>query len=190
MSETTAVRTVSGRQVPATGKWQVDTRHSVVEFVARHLMVTKVRGHFDDYNVDLIIAEDPTQSQLDVTIKTDSIVTPDPDRDTHLKGADFLNVEKYPEITFRSTSIKPDGDDWAVTGDLTVMGVTRPVTLDVEFGGVQVDPWGNSKALFSAKTEFDRDDFGLSWNQPLAGGGFLIGKRVTVEIEVQASPAA
>jgi polyisoprenoid-binding protein YceI len=181
-----AVRTVDGRPVPAAGAWAVDTSHSTVEFVARHLMVTKVRGRFSDYSVDLTIGDRPEDSAVAVTIQTASISTGDEGRDGHLTSADFLDVGEYPTLTFVSRSVSADGDDWDVEGDLTVRGVTKPVTLKVEFAGVSEDPWGNTKAGFSAQTEIDREDFGLTWNQPLAGGGVLVSKKVKIELDLQA----
>jgi polyisoprenoid-binding protein YceI len=194
MSDTTTVETTriaDGRTVPAAGRWAVDTHHSTVEFVARHLMVTKVRGRFADYDATIDIAERPEDSQLAVTIQAASISTGDEGRDGHLVGADFLDVEQYPTVTFRSTAVRPTGaSTWRVDGDLSIHGVTRPTTLEVEFGGVAADPWGKSKAFFSASAEIDREDFGVTWNQPLAGGGVLVGKKVRIELEIQATPAA
>jgi len=186
---TTTTRTIEGHLVPAAGTWAVDTSHSQVEFVARHLMVTKVRGRFTDYDVSLAIAQRPEDSTVAVTIQAGSITTGDDNRDGHLTGTDFLDVENHPIITFTSTAVTPRGDVWDVAGGLTIGGVTRTVVLEVTFGGVIADPWGNSRALFAAETEIDREDFGLTWNQPLAGGGLLVGKRVKIELEVQALPA-
>jgi polyisoprenoid-binding protein YceI len=184
-------RVVDGHEVPAAGTWTVDEHHSTVEFVARHLMVTKVRGRFGDYDAAITIAEKPEDSKVDVTIRTASLTTGDTGRDGHVLSADFLDVENHPTITFASTGVRPlSASTWDVAGDLTVHGVTKPVTLAVEFGGVATDPWGNSKAFFSASTEFDRESFGLTWNQPLAGGGVLVGKKVRVELEIQATPSA
>jgi polyisoprenoid-binding protein YceI len=194
MTDTTtldATRVVDDRTVPAAGRWAVDTHHSNVEFVARHLMVTKVRGRFADYDATIEIAEQPEDSRVDVTINAASISTGDEGRDGHLVSADFLDVEQYPTLTFHSTAVRPTGEsNWRVDGDLTLHGVTRPTVLDVEVGGVASDPWGNTKAFFSASTELDREDFGLTWNQPLAGGGVLVGKKVKIELEIQATPAS
>jgi polyisoprenoid-binding protein YceI len=186
---TDPTRVVEGHRVPAAGAWTVDKGHSSVEFVARHLMVTKVRGRFADYDAAITIAERPEDSKVDVTIHAGSITTGDPGRDGHLTSADFLDVEQFPIIIFASNAVRPTGDTtWNVDGDLTVHGVTKPVTLALEFGGVASDPWDNTKAFFSATTEFDRESFGLTWNQPLAGGGVLVGKKVKVELEIQATP--
>lgn len=184
-------RVVEGHTLPAAGSWSVDQAHSTVEFVARHLMVTKVRGRFSDYDASITIAERPEDSRVDVTIRAASITTGDTARDGHLVSADFLDAEQYPTIAFASKSVRPTGPStWNVAGDLTVHGVTKPVTLTVEFGGVATDPWDNTKAFFSASTDFDRESFGLTWNQPLAGGGVLVGKKVRVELEIQATPSA
>jgi polyisoprenoid-binding protein YceI len=188
---TEQTREVDGRTVPAAGSWSVDPAHSTVEFVARHLMVTKVRGRFGDYDASITIGERPEDSKVDVTIQAGSITTGDPGRDGHLTSADFLDVENYPTLSFASKTVLATGArTWNVEGDLTIHGVSRPVTLAVEFGGVATDPWGNTKAFFSASTEFDRESFGLTWNQPLAGGGVLVGKKVRVELEIQATPSA
>jgi polyisoprenoid-binding protein YceI len=188
---TEATRVVDGRTVPAAGSWSVDQAHSTVEFVARHLMVTKVRGRFSDYDASITIGERPEDSSVDVTIRAGSIATGDSGRDGHLVSPDFLDVAQYPTITFASKGVHPTGPStWNVDGDLTVHGVTQAVTLTVEFGGVATDPWDNTKAFFSASTEFDREAFGLTWNQPLAGGGVLVGKKVRVELEIQAAPSA
>jgi polyisoprenoid-binding protein YceI len=188
---TDPTRVVDGHSVPAAGSWAVDKGHSSVEFVARHLMVTKVRGRFNDYDAAITVAERPEDSRVDVTIHAASITTGDPGRDGHLTSADFLDVENHPTITFASTQVRPTGPStWDVDGDLTVHGVTKPVVLAVDFGGVATDPWDNTKAFFSATTEFDRESFGLTWNQPLAGGGVLVGKKVRVELEIQATPTS
>jgi len=196
MSDTTPTttieptRTVNGHTVPAAGAYTVDPSHSSVGFVARHLMVTKVRGNFTDYSVELNIAEVPEESKVDVVIQAGSISTGDAGRDGHVTSPDFLDVEKFPTLEFHSTSVTATGSEWAVAGDLTVHGVTKPVTLAVVFAGVAADPWGNQRSLFSGELEFDREDFDLTWNQPLAGGGVLVGKKVKVEIEIQALPAS
>lgn len=196
MSEATIVsspvREIDGRCVPAAGAWTVDTSHSRVGFVVRHLMVAKVRGRFADYDVNFEVGERPEDSTLSVTIQSGSITTGDEGRDAHLKSGDFLDVERHPTLTFVSTGVRPakDSDKWTVDGNLTINGVTKPVQLEVEFGGAATDPWGNDKAFFNAETEFDRDDFGLTWNQPLANGGVLVGKKIKVEIEIEASPVA
>lgn len=181
----TATREIEGRSVPAVGTYVIDPTHSRIEAVARHLMVTKVRGHFAQYEGTVEVAEDPTQSRVELTLQADSITTGTDDRDGHLKSPDFLDVENHPTLTFRSTSIVPDGDTWKLHGDLTIIGKTNPVALDLEFLGVIPDPWGNAKAAFTASGEFNRLDFGLTWNVPLAGGGVLVSEVFQLEIEAQ-----
>jgi polyisoprenoid-binding protein YceI len=172
--------------VPA-GVWDLDPAHSSVNFSVRHLMVSKVRGRFTSFSAVIRIDEDPMKSEVDVTIDTGSIDTRDEQRDGHLRSPDFLDVEKYPAITFRSTSVSPlGGDRYELKGNLTVKDVTRPVTLEAELQGIQPDPWGNLRMGFEAKTEFNRKDFGLTWNQALEGGGVLVGDKVTVEIDLEA----
>jgi polyisoprenoid-binding protein YceI len=173
--------------LPRPGTWVIDTSHSAVEFVARHLMVSKARGRFDDFHGELHVADRPEDSSVTVEIAAASVSTGDPRRDGHLASADFFDVERYPTITFRSTGVRPvGGTRYEVDGELTVHGVTRPVTLDTEYKGSARDPFGSDKVLFSASTEVDREDFGLTWNKSLETGGVLIGKKVRIELEVQA----
>jgi polyisoprenoid-binding protein YceI len=154
-------------------------------------MVSKTRGRITDYQADVTIAERPEDSKLDVVLQAASISTGDEGRDGHLLSPDFLDAETNPTIEFHSTSIQPvSSDTWKVTGDFTVHGVTKPLTLDVEFGGAATTPWSTQAAFFSAKAEFDREDWGLTWNQPLAGGGVLVGKKVSLEIDAELNPAA
>ena len=172
--------------LPAAGEWSFDLAHSRVGFVARHLMVTKVRGQFARFDGTFTIGEDPTDSAVDVTIDVASISTGEPQRDGHLLSPDFFDAENYPTIRFRSTGVRhAGGDQWALDGELTVKDVTRPVTLDVEFEGIASDPWGNEKAGFSASVEVDREAWGLTWNQALETGGVLVSKKVKIEIDVE-----
>ena len=181
-------RVIDGREVPPAGHYAVDASHSSVEFVARHLVVAKTRGRFTSYDADVEIGERPEDSKLSVTIDAASISTGDDGRDGHLRSPDFLDLENHPSITFESTSVEPGkGGAWLVNGDFTVRGVTKPLTLDVEFNGVTTDPWGNNKAFFSASGELDRDEYGVSWNQPLANGGVVVGKKVKIELEIEAA---
>jgi polyisoprenoid-binding protein YceI len=168
------------------GTWQIDPSHSTVGFVARHLMVTKVRGRFTDVDATVTVGDDPTASSVEAVIQTASIDTRSADRDTHLRSADFFDVEQFPTITFRSTAVRAvKGDRWALDGELTIKGVTRPVTLDVEFEGTAGDPWGGQRAGFTAETEIDREDWGLTWNVALESGGILVSKKIKLELEVQ-----
>src|SRR4051812_2409530 len=152
------------------GTWQIDASHTSVEFVARHLMVSKVRGRFDDVSGTVTIAENPLESHVEVEIATASVSTGDEKRDGHLRSADFFDVENNPTITFRSTGVRPAAKGkghYAVDGELTVSGVTRPVTLDLEYEGEAGDPWGGTRIGFSATTEINRKEWGLQWNVAL-----------------------
>ena len=169
-----------------TGTWTIDPTHSEVGFVARHLMVTKVRGSFADVTGSVEVADELSQSVANVTIATASVTTGTADRDGHLRSSDFFDVESFPEMTFRSTAF--DGDTLA--GDLTIKGVTKPVTLDVEFNGVATDPWGNEKAAFEAEGELNRTDWGLTWNANLEKGGVLVSEKIKLVLDVQLAKQA
>jgi polyisoprenoid-binding protein YceI len=180
-------RVVDGREIPPPGTWIIDPSHSEVEFMVRHMMISKVRGRFRQFDGTIVIAGRPEDSRVEVLIEAASIDTRDATRDEHLRSADFLDVEHYPEIKFTSTSLRPgDVGHWDMTGDLTVRDVTRQVLLGVEFSGATVDPWGNLRSGFDASTRIDRDQFGITWNQALEAGGFLVGKEIRVEIDVEA----
>lgn len=184
------VRTTDGIQVPTAGRYEIDGVHSSVAFSVRHAMVAKTKGRFGDVSGTIVIAEDPSASTVEVRIGAASIDTRDEGRDGHLRSPDFLDVETYPELTYRSTGVRRDGDDWIVDGELTIKGVTRPVTLEVEFEGGVIDPWGNPRLGFSASAEIDREDFGLTWNQVLETGGVLVGKKIKIDLDVEAVAAA
>ena len=169
------------------GVWDIDPGHSNVEFVARHL-VSRLRGRFHDCTGTIEIGADPVRSAAEVTIQAGSIDTHHDDRDGRLRGPDFLDAERFPTLTFRSSGVR-DFDGRSVlqlVGDLTIRDVTKPVTLDVEYLGWSVDPWGGKRAGFSARTAIDRDDFGAGWNAVLETGGLLVGKRVQIELEIEA----
>ena len=184
---TTFTREHQGVQVPEAGTYAFDQGHTTIEFVGRHLMITKVRGRFTDFSGQIVIGEAPENSSVEVTINTASVDSSDEKRDGHLRSPDFLDVENYPTITFRSTAVEIVGDGTAkVTGDLTVKDVTRPVTLDVEFDGAQADPWGGQRLGFAAHTDIDREDWGLTWNVALETGGMLVSKKVRLEFNVEA----
>jgi polyisoprenoid-binding protein YceI len=187
MAETEGVRTINGVEAPAAGDWKIDPSHSEMAFIARYLMVTKVRGGFGEFSGTFHIAEVPEESWVEVTIKADSIDTGTADRDKHLRSADFLDVERFPELRFRSTNVELTGDmGLKVTGDLTIRDVTKQVVLDADFQGMAKDPWGGTRTAFSATTEIDREDFGASWNVALEAGGWLVSKKVRLELEAQA----
>jgi len=187
MSTSAATRSYSGLTIPAPGTFTLDAAHTTVGFVARHLVVSKVRGSFTQVTGDITIAEDPLASSVTVHIPAASIDTGVADRDAHLRSADFLDVEKWPELTFRSTRVtQPSDNEFKLVGDLTIRDVTREVTLGVEFDGVAVSPWGQEVVAFSASTEIDRENFGITWNQALETGGVLVGKTVKIEIVAEA----
>jgi len=175
-----------------TNNWNIDASHSGINFSVRHMVVSKVRGRFAKYSGTIDLDDgDLTRSFLEAKIDASSVDTGTPQRDAHLRSPDFFDVEKYPELRFRSTRIeRVDGDRYRVVGDLTIRDVTREVWLDVEYGGRAKDPWGNERIGFIATTSLDRKDFGLGWNQVLEAGGVLVGDRVDVELEVQAVKAA
>jgi polyisoprenoid-binding protein YceI len=191
MSDTTAttlVRTVEGHDVPLAGTYDLDLSHSTVGFQVRHLMISKVRGHFGAFGGAFEVAERPEDSSVEVTIESGSINTNDEQRDGHLRSPDFFDTEQYPALTFKSTGVEAiKGGDWKVTGDLTIRDITRSVVLDVEFEGAQTDPWGGTRLGFSASTEIDREDWGLSWNQALETGGVVVGKKIKIELGVEAT---
>ncbi|HEY8533784.1 MAG TPA: YceI family protein [Micromonospora sp.] len=177
----------NGLIIPTAGTYELDPAHKRVGFVARHMMVSKVRGEFTDATATITVAEDPLQSSVTATIQAASITTSHADRDAHLKGGDFLDVEKYPTLTFRSTGIKSySGNTFVLAGELTIKDVTRPVELNVEFEGAGRSPFGADIFGFSATTEIDREEFGLTWNVALETGGVLVGKKITIEIEGEA----
>jgi polyisoprenoid-binding protein YceI len=186
MTQVAATRSVNGVELPASGTWKIDPTHSMVEFVGRHLMVSKVRGRFSDIDGVIHVAENPSDSSVEVTIQTASVDSRDPQRDAHLKSAELFDVEQYPTIRFRSTKVEGAGAEWKVTGDVTIKDVTRPVVLDVEYTGVVADPWGGQRAGFSASTEINREDWGVNWNVALEAGGWLVSKKIRIELEVEA----
>ena len=182
-------REYQGTAVPQPGTYSLDLAHSTVEFVAKHLMVSKVRGRFSEFSGTLAIGEKPEESHVEVTIQADSISTGNPDRDTHLRSPDFFDVESHPTLEFRSTNVEHVGDgNWKVNGELTIRGVTRPVVLNVEFNGAATTPWSTTAIGFAAWTEVDREDWGLTWNAALETGGVVVSKKVRIELEVEANP--
>jgi len=176
-------------EIPA-GTWTIDPSHSEVGFSVRHLMVSKVKGNFATFEGTLTIAEDPLQSSVNAEVDLGSINTRDEGRDGHLKSADFFDTENHPKLTFASTSVAAKGSDYAVTGDLTIKGTTKPVVLDLEFNGVGPDPWGGTRAGFSAETEISRKDFGIDFEVPMDGGGVVVGDKIKVVLEIEAVLAA
>jgi polyisoprenoid-binding protein YceI len=171
----------------STTTWKIDPAHTNVEFSAKHLMITTVKGRFSDVEGQIVIADaDPSKSSVTATIKAASIDTRTSQRDDHLRSADFLDVANFPEITFRSTRITGEKSEFKMTGDLTIRGVTREVTLDVTNEGTTKDPWGGDRIAFSATSKIDRRDFGLTWNQAIEAGGVLVGNDIKISVDVQA----
>ena len=167
------------------GTWNVDPSHSTVGFVARHLMITKVRGRFADFGGEVVLGDDATASTLQATVQMASVDTGDEGRDVHLRGADFFDVEQYPTMTLQSSAVRTHGGDYALEGELTIKGVSKPVSFELDFDGVNIDPWSNTKAAFTARTVINRRDWGLEWNVSLDSGGVLVGEKIAVELEIQ-----
>ncbi len=168
--------------------WNIDPTHSAINFSVRHMVFAKVRGRFGKWNGAIQV--DPTdlsRGSVEVEVDAASIDTGVADRDTHLRSADFLNVESFPKLRFKSTRVeKVDGEHLRLTGDLTIGNATREVVLEVEYAGQAKDPWGNTRVAFTATTSIERSSFGLTWNQALEAGGVLVGDRIDIELEVQA----
>lgn len=186
MTETTqATRQIGEASLPSPGTWAIDPDHAEVAFIGRHFMMTKVRGRFTEVFGSVIVAEDPSRSSVDVTIGMASVSSGSTNRDDHIRSADLFDVERFPQATFTSTSVDWAVDSGRVAGDLTILDVTRSVSLDVSFSGHVRDPWGNDRAIFSASTTINREDFGVTWNAALDTGGVLVSKEITIEIEVE-----
>lgn len=181
---TTSAPTIPGYKA---GTWVLDPAHSEVTFSVRHMMISKVRGAFTVKSATIEAPENPLEAKVTASADAASVDTGDEGRDNHLRSADFFDAEQFPTIEFVSTGVRVDGDDYLVDGDLTIHGVTKPVTFTVEFGGFGNDPWGNYKAGATAKTVVNREDFGLTWNAALETGGVLVGKDVTIELDLQGS---
>lgn len=173
-------------------KWTVDQSHSAVGFEVKHMMVSKVKGQFDAYTADVEAADLTDLTTATIAFKFDvaSINTRSEDRDNHLRSADFFDTDVFPAITFQSTAIDKDGDDYKVTGDLTIKDVTKSVTFDVEFGGKGLNPWGVEVYGFEAEAKINREEFGLTWNTALETGGVLVGKDIKIKVELEVNPAA
>ncbi len=189
MTETTvSSRTVQGVEYPAVGTFAIDTSHTRLGFAVRHMAVSKVRGDFKDFAGTLELAENPVDSKVSVTIQAGSVDTHDENRDNHLRTNDFFDVENHPTWTFTSTAIRPiSASEWNVDGDLTIRGVTKQVTLDATLEGVVQDPYGMHRVGFSAKTSIEREDFGVSFNGVMEAGGVVVGKKVDIDIEAEAT---
>ncbi|WP_406440946.1 YceI family protein [Streptomyces sp. NBC_00631] len=171
-----------------TGDYTIDPAHSTLGFVARHAMVTNVKGSFQEFEGALHLdGADPSKSTASLDIKMDSITTGSPDRDGHLKSADFFKIDEFPTMTFRSTEAEAlGGEDYRITGDLTILGVTRPVTIDLEFNGAAKDPFGNERVGFEGKAEIKRSDWGVTWNAALETGGVLVSDKIKLNFDISA----
>jgi polyisoprenoid-binding protein YceI len=181
-----AGRKIDGVSAPPAGKYELDVTHTQVEFVARHIM-TRMRGRFTEFEGSVIVGDGVESSSVEVEMKAGSVQTDQEQRDEHLRSADFFNVEEYPVLTFRSTEIRhTGGSNFEVVGDLTIRDVTKSITLRGEFLGWGEDPFGNTIFSAEAKTEVEREDWGLTWNMAIESGGVLVGKKVGLEITVEA----
>jgi polyisoprenoid-binding protein YceI len=171
------------------GTYNVDVSHSEVAFVVRHLAVSKVRGRFDKFDASVTIADNVLESSVTASVQVASVSTNDAQRDGHLLSGDFFEPETYPTFDFQSTEIRPQGDDFELVGDLTIKGVTKPVVFELEFGGVEQDPWGGTRLGFTASTEINRKDFGMAFNMVLESGGLLVSEKVKIVLEIEAVKA-
>lgn len=177
------------------GTWDLDPTHTEVGFVVRHLMVSKVRGRFTGFAGSFVVGDSLAESGVEAEIDLSTIDTGNTDRDAHVRSADFFEVERFPTMTYRSTGVRAAGDGYAVDGELSLHGVTKPVALDLEVNGfLPESPFGDTRVGFTATTEIDRRDFDLHWNGPVEGGGVLLGHKVQIVLEVEAirraAPAA
>jgi polyisoprenoid-binding protein YceI len=175
-----------------TNIWNIDTTHSAIGFSVRHMVIAKVRGRFREWNGTVRLdGNDPTRGSVEVEIDAASIDTGVLDRDNHLRSGDFFDVQRFPKLRFSSKAVeKLEGERYRLRGQLTIRDVTREVELDVEYGGQARDPWGNTRAAFTASTSIQRSDFGLNWNQVVEAGGVLVGDRIDIDIEIEAVAAA
>ena len=169
------------------GEWTIDAAHTDIGFSVRHLMVSKVKGSFSQFSGKIVTAADPLASTAELSVDLGSIDTRNDDRDAHLRSGDFFHAEAHPTMTYRTTEVRHRGDGFDVDGELTIKGVTRPVTLNVDFNGIGGDPWGGTRIGLSARGEISRSEFGISFNMPLEGGGVMIGDKIQLLIEVEAS---
>ncbi|MDZ5143218.1 YceI family protein [Microbacterium testaceum] len=167
------------------GTWVLDPSHSEVTFSVRHMMISKVRGTFGMKSATIVAPENPLEATVEASVDVTSVDTKDEGRDQHLRSAEFFDVETYPTMDFRSTGVRVEDGDFLVDGDLTIRGISKPATFSLDFGGFGTDPWGNYKAGATAKTVVNREDFGLTWNAALETGGVLVGKDVTIELDLQ-----
>lgn len=180
---------ITADQIPGyrAGTWTIDPTHSEVGFSVRHLAIAKVKGKFEKFDATFVTAENPLESSVSASADVESVNTNEPNRDGHLRTGDFFAVEEFPQLTFVSTGVRAENGEFKVDGDLTMRGVTKPVTFDFELGGFGEDPYGNYKVGFTASTVVKREDFGLTWNTNLEKGGVLLGSDVTITLDIQAA---
>jgi len=180
------VRLVAGAELPASGRWQIDPGHTEAAFIGRHFMLTKVRGRFTGVTGTIVVADEPGESTVEVTIDMASVESGSQARDDHLRSADFFDTARHPTAAFCGRAAEWQGTQGLLAGDLTIRGITRPVTLQVGYLGHVADPWGGQRAIFTARGILNREDWGLTWNMPLDGGGLLVSKDIGIEIEAEA----
>ena len=180
------VRLLAGTELPAPGRWQIDPGHTEAAFIGRHFMLTKVRGRFTGVAGTVVIADEPGESTVEVTIDMASVESGSQARDDHLRSADFFDTARHPTAAFSGRAADWQGTRGLLAGELTIRGITRPVTLQVEYLGHVADPWGGQRAIFTAHGILNREDWGLTWNMPLDGGGLLVSKDIRIEIEAEA----
>lgn len=181
----TPTRVIDGAVLPTPGSWEIDPSHADVAFTGRHFMVTKVRGRFTDVAGTITVAEDMRDSRVHVVIGMASVQSGNAGRDEHLRSAELFDVEQFPQATFRSVRVDWRGSHGVVHGAVTIHGITREVPLKVTFEGYARDPWGGDRAIFSAETTLNREDFGITWNMALEAGGVLVSKDITINIEIE-----
>jgi polyisoprenoid-binding protein YceI len=182
----TTTDTVTGIPGYTAGTWTIDPVHSEIGFTVRHMMVSKVRGRFNDYSGEIVTGADPVDSSVTAEIALDSIVTGNEQRDAHIRSADFFDVETHPTMTYRSAGVRRHGDGYVVDGQLTLKGVTRDVPLTLELNGFGPDAFGGTRAGFTATAEISRSDFGINWNAAIEGGGVVVSDKVTIQLEIEA----
>ena len=182
----TVTRRVGGSELPIPGRWEIDPGHTEVAFIGRHFMLTKVRGRFTGVSGVIEVAEEPGGSTVEVTIDMASVESGSQARDDHLRSADFFDTARHPTAAFSGRAAHWQGTQGLLAGDLTIRGITRPVTLQVGYLGHVADPWGGQRAIFTAHGILNREDWGLTWNMPLDGGGLLVSKDIGIEIEAEA----
>jgi len=182
----TVTRIADGAELPAPGRWQIDPGHTELAFIGRHFMLTKVRGRFTGLSGVIEVAEAPVDSTVSVTIDMTSVESGNEARDEHLRSADFFDVARHPRATFSARASGWQGTRGVLAGELTLRGVTRPVTLQAEYLGYTADPWGGHRVVFTAAGTIDREAWGLTWNLPLDGGGLVVSNQIRIEIELEA----